>query len=122
MPHSERTLVGRADLHAPDENTLEEEDFMGEAHVHGFANRMGRDVVVVDVRSPLLGIHHYQPGYAPQRQISMRTACNLRHFALAEPMWFLMEPGHWSALLPTASETSGRAAVCEGEERKGEGA
>ena len=55
---------------------LEEEDFMGEAHVHGFVNRMRRDVVVLDVRSPLLDIHHYQPGYSAQRQISKRTAHN----------------------------------------------
>ena len=76
---------------------------MGEAHVHGFVNRMRRDVVVLDVRSPLLDIHHYQPGYSAQRQISKRTAHNLRFCALTEPIWLLLEKGHWSALLPTAS-------------------
>ena len=52
----------------------------------------------------------------------MCTAYKLRHFALAEPMWLLMEQGHWSALLPMASETSGRTTAGEDEERKEEGA
>ena len=93
---------------------------MGEAHVHGFVNRMRRDVVVLDVRGPLLDIHHYQPGYAAQRQISKRTASSLRFSALTEPIWLLLENGHWSALLPSASRADERAAAHESDERRGE--
>ena len=75
---------------------------MGEVHVHGFATRLKRDVIVVDVRDALLGIHHYRPGYSVQRQISMRTARSIRSSGAA-PLWILMEPGHWSALALQAS-------------------
>ena len=74
--------------------------FMNEAHVHGFANRLDREIVVVDVRSELLSMHHYRPGYAPQQQIPMRRALELRSQVAPRVLWLLMSPSHWSALLP----------------------
>ena len=74
--------------------------FMNEAHVHGFVNRLDREIVVVDVRSELLSMHHYRPGYAPQQQIPMRRALELRSQVAPRVLWLLMSPSHWSALLP----------------------
>ena len=75
--------------------------FMNEAHVHGFANRLARDIIVVDHRGELLGLHHYKPGYQAQQQISMHRALELRKLPrTSQPLWVLMSPDHWSALLP----------------------
>ena len=59
-----------------------------------------REIVVVDVRSELLSMHHYRPGYAPQQQIPMRRALELRSQVAPRVLWLLMSPSHWSALLP----------------------
>ena len=74
---------------------------MNEAHVHGFANRLERAIVIVDVREPELGLSKYAPGYAPQLQLSMREAVALRASS-EQPVWVLLEPNHFSALLPSA--------------------
>ena len=81
------------------ERIFEKLRFMGEPHVHAFANRYQSDVVVVDVREKGRGIFHYQPGYRVQRQISMRDARALRKLP-TQPVWLLLEEGHWSPLMP----------------------
>ena len=79
---------------------FEGSEFMNEAHVHGFANRLQRTIVTVDVRTHQLVLSKYAPGYAPQRQISMREAVELRTSS-EQPIWVLLEPNHFSALLPS---------------------
>ena len=76
-------------------------EFMNEVHVHGFANRLQRTILTVDVRTHQLVLSKYAPGYAPQRQISMREAVELRTSS-EQPIWVLLEPNHFSALLPSA--------------------
>ena len=41
----------------------------------------------------------YAPGYAAQLQLSMREAVELRTSS-EQPIWVLLEPAHFSALLP----------------------
>ena len=72
---------------------------MNEVHVHGFANRIQRTIVTVDVRTPQLVLSKYAPGHAPQLQLSMREAVALRTSS-EQPIWVLLEPDHFSALLP----------------------
>lgn len=89
------------------ENIYEKKMFMGEPHVHAYSCRLERDIVVVDVRCERgegkveLAIYHYQSrSGAPQRRISMRAAKELRKAEGAtQPIWLLLEQGHWSALL-----------------------
>ncbi len=57
----------------------ETSQFMGEAHVHGFCNRLERSIVVVDVREPAVVLSKYQPGSDVQRQLSMLEALQLRN-------------------------------------------
>jgi hypothetical protein len=57
----------------------ETSQFMGEAHVHGFCNRLKRSIVVVDVREPAVVLSKYQPGSDMQRQLSMLEALQLRN-------------------------------------------
>ena len=73
---------------------------MNEAHVHGFANRLVQTVVIIDVRSPALVLSKYMPGYEVQRQLLMREAVALRNNS-KQPIWLLLEPNHFSALLPS---------------------
>lgn len=47
----------------------------------------------------MLSIHLYSLGYKAQVQISTRRAKELRG-ARTQPLWLLMSPGHFSALLP----------------------
>ena len=42
----------------------------------------------------------YAPGYAAQLQLSMREAVKLRTSS-EQPIWVLLEPMHFSALLPS---------------------
>ena len=81
---------------------FEKHMFMGEPHVHTFATRFRCDVVVVDEREQGRGIFHYTPGYCVQRQISMREARVLRKLP-TQPVWLLLEEGHWSPLMPSGS-------------------
>ena len=81
---------------------FEEQGFMSEAHVHGFANRLQRTIIVIDAREDALVITEYIPGYAVARQISMREARERRESEQQQPLWLLMSPSHWSALLPEA--------------------
>ena len=74
---------------------------MNEAHVHGFANRLKRTIVTVDARTHQLVLSKYAPGYSPQLQLSMREAVALRTSS-EQPVWVLLEPNHFSALLPSA--------------------
>ena len=74
-------------------------DFMSEAHVHGFANRLGRTIIVLDEQKPAPFLMKYSPGYAVQKQIPTRTAKEIRAQD-EQPVWLLMSPGHWSALIP----------------------
>ena len=76
-------------------------ELMNEAHVHGFANRLNKTIVIVDVRMPSLVLDMYMPGYEVSKWISMREAVRLRNNT-PEPIWVLLEPGHFSALLPSA--------------------
>ena len=89
--------------------------FMNEAHVHGFANRLGRTIVTIDERKPLIGIHEYKPGYDVAVQLSMREAKVLRDQGDMQPVWLLMSDAHWSALLPkpTDKEPVGIAAAAK---------
>ena len=74
---------------------------MSEVHVHGFANRLKLTIIVIDAREDALTIMEYVPGYAVARQISMREAREWRESKeRQQPVWLLMSPGHWSALLP----------------------
>ena len=79
--------------------TMETSQVMGEAHVHGFCNRIDRCIVIVDVRESAAVLYKYLPGYAAQSQISMREAHELRN-SDEQPIWVLLEPDHFSALLP----------------------
>jgi len=74
-------------------------EFMSEAHVHGFANRLKRTIIVLDERKPAPLLIKYSPGYAVQKQISTREAKEIRAQD-EQPVWLLMSPGHWSALIP----------------------
>ena len=79
------------------------ERFMNEAHVHGFANRLKRTIVIVDVSFTPPVLSKYAPGYEAQLQLSMREAVKLRSSSSEEqPIWVLMEGSHFSALLPKA--------------------
>ena len=77
----------------------DEQGFMNEVHVHGFATRLQREIVVIDERIDVLAIHHYMPGYHVQQQIAMRRALEIRK-GQKQPLWILMSQGHWSALKP----------------------
>ena len=48
--------------------------FMNEVYVHGFSNKLKKEILVVDVREKLLMILCYKPGYECANQISMHTA------------------------------------------------
>ena len=104
--------------------TMETSQVMGEAHVHGFCNRFNRSIVVVDVREPAAVLSEYRPGYDIQRQISMQEAYGLRNHG-EQPIWVLLEPDHFSALLPVrrpvalerrASTVTGAPATAAAEE------
>ena len=85
--------------------TFADSEFMGEAHVHGFCNRLARSIVVIDVREPAVVMCKYQPGYAVQLQLSMHEALELRN-SREQPIWVLLEPNHFSALLPLQRPTA----------------
>ena len=76
---------------------------MNEAHVHGFANRLKRTIITIDEREDLLVLSEYMPGYAAAQWISMQDAKERRTRA-QQPVWLLMSPSHWSALLPVDQE------------------
>ena len=105
-------------------STMETSQVMGEAHVHGFCNRINRSIVVVDVREPAAVMSEYRPGYDIQRQISMQEAYGLRNHG-EPPVWILLEPDHFSALLPVrrpvapdrrASTVAGALATADAKE------
>ena len=74
---------------------------MNEAHVHGFANRLKRTIVIIDARELALVLSAYAPGFAAVRQLSMREAVALRTSSeQQQPIWVLLEPSHFSAVLP----------------------
>ena len=66
-------------------------------HIYGFANRLERTIVTVDVREPALVPSKYVPSYEVQPQLSMREAVQLRNSS-EQPIWVLLEPSHFSAL------------------------
>jgi hypothetical protein len=86
--------------------------FMGEPHVHGFANRLDRTIIVIDERERLLSLTEYAPGYGVAKQISLTKAKDLSNTVdqlmseglgllsanMFQPLWLLMSSGHWSAL------------------------
>ena len=74
--------------------------FMNESHVHGFTNRLERTIITIDVREAAVVLSEYVPGYTVAHQVSMREA-NERRQSEQQPLWLLLEPGHWSALLVT---------------------
>ena len=86
---------------------------MTEAHIHGFANRLKRNIIVIDERSHQLSIFEYKP---LQSQLSIREskerrvgrgageAQPKRQKADATPLWVLMSPGHFTSLQPVALE------------------
>ena len=76
---------------------------MAEAHVSGFANRLGRAIVTVDEREAALMLTEYQPDYAVPTQLSMRQAKVRRESEERPPVWLLMSIGHFSALLPNST-------------------
>ena len=78
-------------------NIFENSMFMNEAHIYGFANRLERTIVTVDVREPALVLSKYVPSYEVQPQLSMREAVQLRNSS-EQPIWVLLEPSHFSAL------------------------
>lgn len=43
---------------------------MTEAHIHGFANRLKCNIIMIDERSHQLSIFEYKPGYSLQSQLS----------------------------------------------------
>jgi hypothetical protein len=72
--------------------------FMGEAHVHGFANRLDRQIIVIDERERQVTLSEYTPGYeSASKLINLRTAKEYRG-RVDQPLWLLQSPGHWSAL------------------------
>jgi len=73
---------------------------MSEAHVHGFANRLQRTIIVIDAREEALVITEYIPGYAVAQQISMREARKRRESKQQQPLWLLMSPSHWLECAP----------------------
>ena len=76
-------------------------EFMGEAHLHGFATRFKRVIVVIDVRNfNATTFTKYEPGYsACARSLSLREATELRQKSSPQPIWVLLEQAHFSALL-----------------------
>ena len=81
------------------EHVFEKKEFMKEAHVHGFANRLGQTIVTIDEQQEALVMYEYAPGYGAQTQLTMRDARERRKQE-EQPIWLLMSPNHWSALLP----------------------
>ena len=73
------------------------------AFVHGFSNRLSRDIVLLDTRKELLWITEFKPGYETQCNISFKAAAKKRRRVAdsQQPLWLLMEPNHFSALLPS---------------------
>ena len=110
------------------QDILDNNRFMTEAHIHGFANRLQRSIIVIDERGHQLSIFEYKPGYSVQSQLSMREskkrragsgrgageAQPKRQKADATPLWVLMSPGHFSSLQPVALEGCEAQAWCEG--------
>ena len=86
------------------EQIFNESKFMGEAHIHGFANKLKREIIVVDERGlPDLAVMHYKPGYETQMRISMTKAeaiSALQSHWENPPLWIMMSRNHFSALLP----------------------
>ena len=76
-------------------------EWMGEAHLHGFATRFKRVIVVIDVRNfNATTFTKYEPGYsACARSLSLREATELRQKSSPQPIWVLLEQAHFSALL-----------------------
>ena len=46
----------------------------------------------------MISIFEYKPGYAVQSQLSMREA-RVRRSSASQPLWVLMSPSHFSALV-----------------------
>jgi hypothetical protein len=74
-------------------------EFMGEVHAHVFANRFGKEIIIIDKRTADCVPMHYQPGYVAAKQISTRTAISLRA-QKPDILWLLLIPGHFEALQP----------------------
>ena len=55
--------------------------------------------MTIDERADALVIYEYVPGYAVAQQLSMSEAKE-RRAGDQQPLWLLMSPSHWSALLP----------------------
>ena len=87
--------------HASLTKIFDDSEFMNEAHVHGFANRLDRIIVTIDARALALVLSAYRPGFAVAQQLSMREAVALRNSSKQQPIWVLMKPYHFSALLPS---------------------
>jgi hypothetical protein len=88
-----------------------ERDFMGEAHVCAFAERLQRDIFVLDTRFMQIAIMHYKPAFAKSTQISMHKAKEIRQASqsnLQQPIWLRLHEGHYRALLPALPELLSR--------------
>ena len=59
-------MVGRPKPHRL-KSIYDGNEFMNEAHVHGFANRLKRTIMIIDVRFKYLAIYEFKPGYATVR-------------------------------------------------------
>ena len=56
--------------------------------MHGFANRLERTIVIIDVRELAPVLMAYVPGYAAARQLSMLEAVDvLRTSSEQQPIW-----------------------------------
>lgn len=66
--------------------------------MHGFANRLDRQIIVIDERERQVTLSEYTPGYeSASKLINLRTAKEYRG-RVHQPLWLLQSPGHWSAL------------------------
>ena len=95
--------------------------FMGEAHLHGFATRFKRVIVVIDVRNyNATTFSKYEPGYSACAQsLSLREATELRQKCSPQPIWVLLEHLHFSALLLETTDVALDGTAADGTATEG---
>lgn len=76
--------------------------FMREPHLYAFATRLNRDIIVIDGVFNTGRIVRYKPGYEMATEISLTLAIEIREETCARdrPLWVMLTPNHFSALLP----------------------
>ena len=85
------------------ESIFQKNKFMCESHAAVFANRMQREIVVIDARNrpcvAPLTLVHYTVGFEAWKAIGLTQAKEMRQRE-RQPLWLVMQTGHWSGVLP----------------------